>query len=296
MKVWKPRFLNPNSAALPASQHWRIPWDILSLALVFICITLLAATLYYYGTPYGWGIQPTFQTTEAKTPAGFPVSFADCMHFSVVTIATLGYGDYRPLSYGRLVAALEVVAGIVLMGVLIARLVSRQQERLTKRLVGGQLNGEIQDFREMIAALLTEYKQRFEQSAAAGAGAIISDNDALLNKTAGLAKSLARYWRHEARQPDLANVVPVRAAGRMFGEVIAILECVANLVASKTPKSIGEENRSHVRNITESSLVIADVLEKTIEDTGIKHSAEKIYELISRLRSQLKLKTLWIKQ
>ena len=304
MNVRKPRFLNANAAASASPQQWRIPWDILSVGIVFICITVMAATLYYFGTPHGWGIQPTFQASDPKIQTGtnspmLPASFGDCLHFSVVTIATLGYGDYRPLSYGRLIAALEVVAGIILMGVLVSRLVSRQQERLTKRLVGGQMNGEIQDFREMLAALITEYAQMPALAPSGEAGAAASDEiriASLLSKTAGLARSLARYWRYEAKQPDLANVVPARAAGRMLGELGTILECVSGLVAGKTPKATGEQNRSHVRNITESSLAIADILEKHIGDTSIKHSSENIYELVRRLRTQLKLKSLWIKQ
>lgn len=67
------------------------------------------------------------------------VSFLDCLHFSVVTITTLGYGDYRPESFGRLVSAVEVLAGIILMGIFVARLVSHHQDRLIKRLVRGQL-------------------------------------------------------------------------------------------------------------------------------------------------------------
>jgi voltage-gated potassium channel Kch len=47
------------------------------------------------------------------------------MYFSVVTLTTVGYGDFVPLDkFGRLAAAWEALIGYVLMAVLVAALVS----------------------------------------------------------------------------------------------------------------------------------------------------------------------------
>jgi len=75
-----------------AAQVWHQVWAVVAC---FCGVTLGAAWLFYIGTPGGWGIQPTFATAHA---AGSPVpsSFFDCIYFSVVTISTVGYGDYRP--------------------------------------------------------------------------------------------------------------------------------------------------------------------------------------------------------
>jgi hypothetical protein len=123
----------------------------------------------------------------------------------------------------------------------------------------------------------------------------ITLRDDLVNRTAGLLKSLARYWRHETKHPDLQDVVPLRATGRMLGEVLVILEHIALLVAEETPSSIGEKNRKHIRNITESSLLVAAVLEKKIPDSGLTHSAGKIYTLVLSFRRQFRLKANLIK-
>jgi Ion channel len=283
----------------------QIPCDIISLGIAFLFTTLICSIIYYYATPYGWGIQAAFEASNTKTstvvessPA--PIGFFDCVYFSVVTIATLGYGDYRPVSCGRIIATLEVIVGIVLMGVLISRLVSRQQERLTKRLVGGQMNREIQDFRKMLSNLLAEYGKIsvFFPMEVNIETIKLQDKriEDLLNKTEGLVKSLARYWRHESLQPDLADVVPIRAAGRMLGQLVMTLDKIACLLVGKTPISIGEQNRISVKNITESCLAIADILERNIDDEGARHSSEKTYDLIRRLRSQFKLKKTRIKR
>src|SRR5205814_9926926 len=98
------------------------------VVLCFAATVFGCAFLYYVGSFFGWGIEPTFTHTSSE------ITFGDCLHFSVVTIVTLGYGDFRPVSYGRLITAFEVLTGLILMGMFISRLVSRQQEELTKRL------------------------------------------------------------------------------------------------------------------------------------------------------------------
>ena len=50
--------------------------------------------------------------------AGQPreISFVESLYFSVITMATVGYGDITPLSdLARLVAAVQVVVGILLL-------------------------------------------------------------------------------------------------------------------------------------------------------------------------------------
>ena len=52
----------------------------------------------------------------------------DCLHFSTVTIATLGYGDIIPTKwYSKLAADLEVLIGMVFVSLSIGRLLSNQE-------------------------------------------------------------------------------------------------------------------------------------------------------------------------
>jgi hypothetical protein len=48
---------------------------------------------------------------------GLPVhGFVDCLYFSVVTYTTIGYGDQVPLSHVRLIAGVEALNGLMLIG------------------------------------------------------------------------------------------------------------------------------------------------------------------------------------
>ena len=47
---------------------------------------------------------------------GRPLSFAECLYFSVVTLSTVGYGDIQPVSgLARFVTAVEIIMGVLLL-------------------------------------------------------------------------------------------------------------------------------------------------------------------------------------
>lgn len=284
-------FINPNSAPLAPRTKMNVVWDIYrkvnTLILAFFCITLACALLYYVGSRYGWGIQPTFTGMSYSPNELGPtkVNFLDCLYFSLVTIATLGYGDFRPESFGRLVANVEVVCGIILMGVFVSRLVSRQQDRLTKRLVRGQLNVEIQNFRDQLAHLLQAFR-----SASPIDQTRVSET---LYRSSGLSLSIARYWRHQAQEENLENVIQLRAAGRLLGGLIGLLQMIDKFVAGKSKASIHAKDRDYIRNITESVLAVATVLSERLDDSGINHSYQEVADMVKKLRSQFVLHEYW---
>jgi hypothetical protein len=49
--------------------------------------------------------------------SGLPVEgFFDCLYFSVVTYTSLGFGDQVPVSHARLIAGVEALNGLMLIG------------------------------------------------------------------------------------------------------------------------------------------------------------------------------------
>lgn len=46
--------------------------------------------------------------------------FGDALYFSVITITTLGYGDFAPIGVGRTVAALQALMGYFTLGMLVS--------------------------------------------------------------------------------------------------------------------------------------------------------------------------------
>ena len=59
-----------------------------------------------------------------------PVGLSDAIYFSVVTEATLGYGDIRPVGWSRGLACLQVTIGLILAGLFVAKLTSAKDRKL----------------------------------------------------------------------------------------------------------------------------------------------------------------------
>jgi voltage-gated potassium channel Kch len=94
----------------------RRPWIVVVYTLVNI-----ASLICLFGKIYLWlGIK---DTVEAAT--GFPL--LDAIYFSAVTWTTLGYGDIVPSPAARPVAAIEALAGYVVMSLMIAALIAMVQ-------------------------------------------------------------------------------------------------------------------------------------------------------------------------
>lgn len=75
------------------------------LSLYIILVPLFA--LFYYMLPPG----------EFRIPDGGTVGYGSWLYYSIVTISTLGFGDYTPAMGGaQLLTACEVVAGLSIFG------------------------------------------------------------------------------------------------------------------------------------------------------------------------------------
>ena len=67
------------------------------------------------------------------------VNFFDCLYFSTVTISSLGYGDLKPVGASRAVAGAEVLVGLVVVGLAIAKLAAQGTSSIRRlhRRIGG---------------------------------------------------------------------------------------------------------------------------------------------------------------
>jgi hypothetical protein len=80
---------------------------------------LVLSTIYLARAPQGHGIAQSGVQTS---------SFLDAAYFSVVTLTSLGYGDYVPEGVGRLVACGLVLFGLVAVAFFIGKLASERSQ------------------------------------------------------------------------------------------------------------------------------------------------------------------------
>ena len=118
---------------------------------------------------------------------------------------------------------------------------------------------------------------------------LTNQRSALLYRARGRADSIARYWRHEARDPDLEETIPLRAASRLLGELTELLDAIEVGAKGKLKPDLHVDDHKAIRRISEATLVLATVLFERTEDDGLVHAYDRVCEILSRLRGQLAL-------
>jgi hypothetical protein len=108
------------------------------LALVLLCANLNFLVMLHFGrdgsAPFH-GIQTVWDeyTIGRPTPIIFEnvfLSVIDCIHFSIATLSTVGYGDIYPTAwYAKLVVDIEILMGLGINILTIGRYFSRGEEQ-----------------------------------------------------------------------------------------------------------------------------------------------------------------------
>lgn len=102
---------------------------------------LVAAILFYFLSGIGHGIQSTIDKDS-------PISIFDSIYFSIVTVSSLGYGDYRPIGAGRILATVEVIYGLVFLAIIVSKLASERTSTLIKLVYASDTQRRLLDFIE----------------------------------------------------------------------------------------------------------------------------------------------------
>lgn len=105
-------------------------WPLERLVGLWLGMILMFGVVYWLaGISMGWGLQAG--NAEVKSDLG---GFATAIYFSFVTALSIGYGDVIPIGALRILAVIEGIAGLLIFGCVISKLVSRHQEELTEEI------------------------------------------------------------------------------------------------------------------------------------------------------------------
>ncbi|MBB1453432.1 two pore domain potassium channel family protein [Pseudoalteromonas sp. SG43-1] len=111
------------------------------LSLIFTAFVLSFGVIYWLlGCIDGHGVY------SGKTKAGF----FDSIYFSVVSITTLGYGDFTPSGVARVFASLESIFGLIFVGFGISQVLSVKQDLVVEYIVNDRI---LQTYNECIVNL-----------------------------------------------------------------------------------------------------------------------------------------------
>ena len=103
---------------------------------------VIAYWLIYFGLScIDMGIKSTIDANAS-------ITLMDSLYFSVVTISSLGYGDFRPISVGRFIAMTEVIYGLVIIALIVSKLASERTSTLVRLTYTSDVEKRLREFSE----------------------------------------------------------------------------------------------------------------------------------------------------
>lgn len=107
---------------------WRLPSLKRSRSHQRLRFMLVAASL---GLVFVYVISTLVWLVEQQAPGATILSFGDAIWWGFVTISTVGYGDYTPVTLlGRVFAVILMLGGIVIVGIVTATVISSLTEQV----------------------------------------------------------------------------------------------------------------------------------------------------------------------
>ena len=126
--------------------------SLLKYILFFVVIVIVFGIAYTVLTPIGHGVGQSLKPlSDITLPGG--------IYFSVVTVSSLGYGDMHPVGVSKALAGLEVLIGLAVIGIMIAKVTSQRLSYHVSRL----FSSDAQKRLENIATEIDNAKQMFEK-------------------------------------------------------------------------------------------------------------------------------------
>jgi phosphopantetheinyl transferase (holo-ACP synthase) len=245
----------------------------------FIGIVIFACIFQYLST-INESIVPTYTIAEDTTD---PISFFDFLYFSVVTIASLGYGDYRPIGLGRYIVIFEILYGLVIFALFISKLASDRTSSLTKLIYTSDVERRVQqiiiDYNDSIAKLKVAKHT--------------NDYDEISKRINYLANDYAikyAFFKHQSAIGDIDG----RWAEKLFLKLIkTIHETVDSIIPIAKVHYIKNKTINDYDNVLKKALKLSASIEKHYDyekissiHQEVESSIKKFYTFIEEINTK----------
>ena len=200
--------------------------DMCWYVVFFAVVVFVFGCLYTYLTPCGHGIGQNLEPLSE-------VTFRQGIYFSIVTVSSLGYGDMHPVGFSKALICMEVLLGLAVIGIMIAKVTSRRLSYHVERLFSFDAQKRLEDIAAkfyksrgeldaIISKLTTAYQSAPGQTSTSTGdrGALISDFREVISDLRVKCIELHEYLSAEIEQDNnYFQIAPASAMVRV-GEAV----------------------------------------------------------------------------
>ncbi len=238
----------------------------------FAIATISFGILYTCLTPHGHGIGQDFKPLSDVT---YPVG----IYFSVVTISSLGYGDMHPMGVSMALASLEVLFGLGLIGIMIAKITSQRLSYHVSRLFASDTQKRLEGIAEKFEDSLRELRTILQILDVPSQ--IPKSDDRKSEFSSGFEKSIRElrlrcvelydYISFEVERGGYFKVAPVGEMERVGKAVNGTFTSLSQLLIGMSPQTRNET----LDRQTSQDISVAVDLQKTVCNLVCDHATNQ---------------------
>ena len=244
----------------------------------FAAVILIFGFLYTLLTPCGHGIGKNLEPCS-------DVTILTGIYFSVVTISSLGYGDMHPMGFSKFLACIEVLLGLAVVGIMIAKVTSRRLSYHVERLFSSDAQKRLEDIaskfdrsRVEVDEILSNYDTPSEDKSV-----LISRFRKVISDLLSDCIELYDYLSYEIGQQD--NYFKIAPASAMMRVGTAVEDSlfrlgrhIADLQKQARDEILDRDNRHRISRAIDSQKKACDLVNQHATDQDTLGVFQRIEE------------------
>ncbi len=247
----------------------------------FAGVVIVFGLLYRYLTPQGNGIG------QNSTPLS-DVTFLESIYFSIITISSLGYGDMHPMGYSKAFACIEVLMGLAMIGIMIAKVTSRRLSYYVSRLFSFDAQKRLDDIAAKFDVSYGDFEEIMAyQTPAEDKSTSIPRFREIINAFQLRCAALCDYFSDEMAQSNYFHIAPVGAVLGVGNAVDRAFFRLAQLITGLSGQARDEildgRTRQRISDAIDSQKKVCDLVRKNANDQGTLAIFERIKEICENL-------------
>ena len=259
--------------------------DMCWYVVFFAVVVFVSGCFYTYLTPGGNGIgQNSTPLFEVYTF----VTFLNGIYFSVITVSSLGYGDMHPMGISKALICIEVLLGLAMIGIMIAKVTSQSMSHQVSRLFSFDAQKRLED----IAAKFDAFYGKFEeimtyQTPAENKSKSIPSFRGIINLFQLRCTALCDYFSDEMAQSNYFQIVPVDAVVEVGDAVDRTFFRLAQLITGLSGQArdaiFDGHTRQRISEAIDSQKKVCDLIQEHASDQNTLAIFERIKKTCENL-------------
>lgn len=259
----------------------------------FAVVVILFGFVYTWLTPLGHGIGQNLELLS-------DVKFSTGIYFSVVTISSLGYGHMHPMGISEALACIEVLMGLAIVGIMIAKVTSQRLSYHVSRLFASDAQKRLEDIAvgfetsQNDLTTVTLGLEKVYQSTPRQESASIEDRNEVITNFREVISALRSkcidlrdYLVFEIEQGNYFQIAPTNAMVRVGNAVDDVFFRLSQLIISLSPQArtetLNRRNRLGILEAIDSQRQVCDLVRQHATDQDTRNVFQNIENTCKRV-------------